>query len=273
MAFAAAVSTSGRANAPGGLLGTFCGWLCLGMCPTRLIAMRAAHGQVGGDTNRQRGSRSREASQHTSGPARRERSAPASGRIARGHPTPLRAHTRPRRSRAILTRRLRANATGQLTAHDEIDWAVRYFDDELLFAELPVDHPYAQRQFLAPDEHKAYDAWMVRSCARRPRPTAASEHADWTEAPARHAGDLATCGLARFFHCAARPASAAAHTGAQVLAAAHERKGAGVGAARRRVRGRREGRSGLLGAARARNATLGRKEHPDGLLRGPAQAP
>jgi hypothetical protein len=74
----------------------------------------------------------------------------------------------------FLTRRLRANATGQLIAHDEIDWAVRYFDDELLFAELPVDHPYAQGQFLAPDEHKAYDAWMVARAlggrARRPRP-------------------------------------------------------------------------------------------------------
>jgi hypothetical protein len=74
----------------------------------------------------------------------------------------------------FLTRRLRANATGQLIAHDEIDWAMRYFDDELLFAGLPVDHPYAQRQFLAPDEHKAYDTWMLArqlgGRARRPRP-------------------------------------------------------------------------------------------------------
>jgi hypothetical protein len=74
----------------------------------------------------------------------------------------------------FLTRRLRANATRQLIAHDEIDWAMRYFDDELLFAELPPDHPYAQRQFFAPDEHKSYDAWMLAralgSRARRPRP-------------------------------------------------------------------------------------------------------
>ncbi len=48
--------------------------------------------------------------------------------------------------------------------------------------------------------------------------------------------------------------------------------GATVGAARRRVRRRRK-RPGLLGAARTRNATLGRKAHADGLLQWPAQAP
>ncbi len=74
----------------------------------------------------------------------------------------------------FLKRRLQANATGQFIAHDEIDWAVRYCSDELLFAELPSDHPYTQRKFLAPDEHKEYDAWMLArqlgGKARRPRP-------------------------------------------------------------------------------------------------------
>jgi hypothetical protein len=74
----------------------------------------------------------------------------------------------------FVTRRLRANNTAQFIAHDEIDWAIRYFSDELLFAELPRGHAYAQRQFLAPDEHKEYDAWMVArqhgARSRRPRP-------------------------------------------------------------------------------------------------------
>jgi hypothetical protein len=74
----------------------------------------------------------------------------------------------------FITRRLRANDTAQFIAHDEIDWAMRYFSDELLFAELPRGHPYAQRRFLAPDEHKEYDAWMASrqrgARSRRPRP-------------------------------------------------------------------------------------------------------
>jgi hypothetical protein len=74
----------------------------------------------------------------------------------------------------FVKRRLQANATRQFIARDEIDWAVRYCDDELLFAEMPPDHPYTRRRFLAPDEHKAYDAWLLArqlgGRARRPRP-------------------------------------------------------------------------------------------------------
>jgi hypothetical protein len=75
----------------------------------------------------------------------------------------------------FLRRRLRANRTRQLIASDEIDWAVRYGEDELLWAELPPDHTGADRQFMFPDEHHDFDRWQVArqggERAKRPRPS------------------------------------------------------------------------------------------------------
>lgn len=74
----------------------------------------------------------------------------------------------------FVLRRLRANRTAQLLAQDEIDWAVRYGDDELTWADLPPDHPYTERQFAVLAEHEDFDEWVVNRqaglAARRPRP-------------------------------------------------------------------------------------------------------
>lgn len=74
----------------------------------------------------------------------------------------------------FLTRRLKANRTRQLLAQDEVDWAVRYGEDELLWAELPPDHPYAERQFAVLEEHYDFEHWrLARQAgkkAKRPRP-------------------------------------------------------------------------------------------------------
>lgn len=74
----------------------------------------------------------------------------------------------------FLTRRLKANRSRQLLAQDEVDWAVRYGEDELLWAELPPDHPYAQRQFAVLEEHYDFELWQLArqagEKAKRPRP-------------------------------------------------------------------------------------------------------
>ena len=74
----------------------------------------------------------------------------------------------------FLTRRLRANRTGQLLAQDEIDWAIRYGEDQLLWAELSPDDPYTDREFSVLDEHEDFDRWVLAREAgergKRPRP-------------------------------------------------------------------------------------------------------
>ncbi|MGN6256084.1 MAG: hypothetical protein ACTHO8_14060 [Solirubrobacterales bacterium] len=74
----------------------------------------------------------------------------------------------------FLTRRLKANRSRQLLAQDEIDWAVRYGEDELLWADLPPDHPYAQRQFAVLEEHYDFELWQLArqagQKAKRARP-------------------------------------------------------------------------------------------------------
>lgn len=78
----------------------------------------------------------------------------------------------------FLTRRLRANLTGQLLAYDEIDWAVRYGEDQLLWAELPPDHPKTKREFMVLEEHDEFDRWVMAREAgergKRPRPRLSS---------------------------------------------------------------------------------------------------
>jgi hypothetical protein len=75
----------------------------------------------------------------------------------------------------FLVRRRRANLTGQLLAHDEVDWAIRYGEDQLLWADLPPDHPYVQREFAVLEEHDAFDRWVLARNAgergKRPRPS------------------------------------------------------------------------------------------------------
>jgi hypothetical protein len=75
----------------------------------------------------------------------------------------------------FLIRRRRANLTGQLLAHDEVDWAIRYGEDQLLWADLPSDHPYVQREFAVLEEHDAFDRWVLARNAgergKRPRPS------------------------------------------------------------------------------------------------------
>jgi hypothetical protein len=74
----------------------------------------------------------------------------------------------------FLTRRLKANHSRQLLAQDEVDWAVRYGEDELLWAELAPDHPYAQRQFAVLEEDYDFGLWQLArqtgEKAKRPRP-------------------------------------------------------------------------------------------------------
>jgi hypothetical protein len=74
----------------------------------------------------------------------------------------------------FLTRRLRANRSRQLLALDEVDWAVRYGEDELLWAELSPEDPYAQRQFAVLEEHHDFSRWQLARQAgekiKRPRP-------------------------------------------------------------------------------------------------------
>ena len=75
----------------------------------------------------------------------------------------------------FLTRRSRANLTGQLIAQDEIDWALRYGEDQLLWAELPEDDPYVDREFFVLEEHDAFDRWILAretgGRSKRPRPS------------------------------------------------------------------------------------------------------
>jgi hypothetical protein len=74
----------------------------------------------------------------------------------------------------FLTRRLKANHSRQLLAQDEVDWAVRYGEDELLWAELSPDHPHAQRQFAVLEENYDFELWQLArqtgKKAKRPRP-------------------------------------------------------------------------------------------------------
>jgi hypothetical protein len=74
----------------------------------------------------------------------------------------------------FVTRRLKANRSRQLLAQDEVDWAVRYGEDELLWAELPPDHPYAERQFAVLEEHFDFELWQLARQAgekvKRPHP-------------------------------------------------------------------------------------------------------
>jgi hypothetical protein len=74
----------------------------------------------------------------------------------------------------FLTRRLRANRTGQLLAMDEVDWAVRYGEDQLRWAELSPGHPGTARGFTVLDEHEAFDEWVLArergGRAKKPRP-------------------------------------------------------------------------------------------------------
>jgi hypothetical protein len=74
----------------------------------------------------------------------------------------------------FLTRRLKANRTRRLLATDEVDWAVRYGQDELLWAELPPDHPLLQQQIVVLEEHQDFDRWQLArqtgERAKRPRP-------------------------------------------------------------------------------------------------------
>jgi hypothetical protein len=74
----------------------------------------------------------------------------------------------------FLTRRQRANRSRQLLATDEIDRAVRYGHDELVWADLPLDHPHAQRQFVVLEEDRELDQWQLArqtgESAKRPRP-------------------------------------------------------------------------------------------------------
>lgn len=74
----------------------------------------------------------------------------------------------------FLVRRRRANLTGQLLAYDEVDWAVRYGEDQLLWAELPPDHPYVKREFMVLEEHDEFDRWVLAheagERAKKPRP-------------------------------------------------------------------------------------------------------
>gem|GEM_PF-4695233 len=61
----------------------------------------------------------------------------------------------------FLTRRLRANSNGQLLAYDEVDWAVRYGEDQLRWAELPTEDPFAKRKFMVLEEHDEFDRWVL----------------------------------------------------------------------------------------------------------------
>lgn len=78
----------------------------------------------------------------------------------------------------FLTRRLRANRSRQFLALDEVDWAVRYGEDELLWAELSPEDPYAQRQFAVLEEHHDFSRWQLArqagEKAKRPRPNLSS---------------------------------------------------------------------------------------------------
>ncbi len=68
----------------------------------------------------------------------------------------------------FLTRRLKANQTRHLIANDEVDWAMRHGEDELLWTEVPPDDPYFLKQILV----------LPSSCQHRSRSNGSSRQCD-----------------------------------------------------------------------------------------------